>query len=252
MKNKQGFTLTEILLAVMIVGIIGVALASLTTAATRETGVARSRVVLRDNLSLAFRQLRRDVQSSTQVWYVKGKINSVSGTTAIPLLALQTNAKFDGTALVSGQSTTYITYCFVPGTKTKLDDGTTNVLPSGAKDGGAIWRRESTTPSWSNSTNRIPKCNVTGDSNFKVFLQNVKFIPPSAGYPAPFFRVAAWSGNSAFEGTYQSTETTLFTQNMGSQLMANLVLEVPSSPVVNDATEQIFFLPNQLEYRWKN
>ena len=34
MKNRKGFTLTEVLLAVMVVGLIGVALASLTTAAS--------------------------------------------------------------------------------------------------------------------------------------------------------------------------------------------------------------------------
>ena len=61
MKNNKGFTLTEILLAVMIVGIIGVALAALTTASSREAGVGRSRVLLRNNLSLAMRQLRQDV-----------------------------------------------------------------------------------------------------------------------------------------------------------------------------------------------
>lgn len=60
MTNKKGFTLTEILLAVMIVGIIGVALASLTTAASRESGVGRSKVMLRNNLSIALRQLRQE------------------------------------------------------------------------------------------------------------------------------------------------------------------------------------------------
>ena len=50
MKNNKGFTLTEILLAVMIVGIIGVALAALTTAASREGGVGRSKILLRNIL----------------------------------------------------------------------------------------------------------------------------------------------------------------------------------------------------------
>ena len=37
MKNKSGFTLTEVLLAVMVVGLIGVALASLTTVCDNKT-----------------------------------------------------------------------------------------------------------------------------------------------------------------------------------------------------------------------
>ena len=64
MKNNKGFTLTEVLLAAMIVGIIGIALAALTTAALREGGVGRSRLMLRNQLSLFLRQLRQDVRES--------------------------------------------------------------------------------------------------------------------------------------------------------------------------------------------
>lgn len=67
MKNNKGFTLTEILLAVMIVGVIGVALAALTTASVRESGVGRTRAVLRGQLSIALRQLRQDILQSTDV-----------------------------------------------------------------------------------------------------------------------------------------------------------------------------------------
>ena len=67
MSNKKGFTLTEILLAVMIVGIIGVALAALTTAALRESGVGRVRIMLRNQISLFLRQLRQDVRSAKSV-----------------------------------------------------------------------------------------------------------------------------------------------------------------------------------------
>ncbi len=72
MKNKKGFTLTEILLAVMIVGIIGVALAALSTAALRESGVGRVRLMLRNQVSLFLRQLRQDIRESESA--------SVSGT----------------------------------------------------------------------------------------------------------------------------------------------------------------------------
>lgn len=66
MNNKKGFTLTEVLLAAMIVGLIGIALAALTTAALRESGVGRVRLTLRNQASLFLRQLRQDVRESTR------------------------------------------------------------------------------------------------------------------------------------------------------------------------------------------
>ncbi len=66
MKNNKGFTLTEVLLAAMIVGLIGVTLAALTTAALRESGVGRVRLMLRNQASLFLRQLRQDVRASTK------------------------------------------------------------------------------------------------------------------------------------------------------------------------------------------
>lgn len=242
MKNKKGFTLTEILLAVMIVGIIGVALASLTTASSRESGVGRSRMVLRDNLSVALRQLRRDVQSSTRMLYARGPIASVSGTTAIPLLALGKGVTWGNEAL-PGQTASYITYCFVPGTQTKLVDGNTNVLPSGAKDGGTIYRRESSTMQWVGGNIAIPKCgNPATDSSFKVFLQNVKFLPSSSNYASPLFRIGFWNGEYLVSNSATN-------DNLGTQLMVNLVLEINSSPVVNDVTEEMFILPNSFAYK---
>lgn len=65
--NRQGFTLVEILLAVMIVGIIGLSLAAITTAALRESGVGRTRNILRNQLSVAIRQLRQDIQLANTV-----------------------------------------------------------------------------------------------------------------------------------------------------------------------------------------
>ncbi len=66
MNNKKGFTLMEILLAALIVGVIGIALAALTTAAVRESGVGRSHAVLRQQLSAALSQLRQDIAQSTE------------------------------------------------------------------------------------------------------------------------------------------------------------------------------------------
>ncbi len=67
MNNNKGFTLTEILLAAMIVGIIGVALAAITTAGVREGKVGRTKAVLRNQLSVALRQLRQDIAQSSNV-----------------------------------------------------------------------------------------------------------------------------------------------------------------------------------------
>ena len=64
MMNNKGFTLTEVLLAAMIVGIIGIALAALTTAALRESNIGRTRIMLRNQISLFLRQFRQDLQNS--------------------------------------------------------------------------------------------------------------------------------------------------------------------------------------------
>ena len=66
--NKQGFTLVEILLAVMILGIIGLSLAAITTAALRESSVGRTRIILRNQLSVAIRQLRQDIQLANTIY----------------------------------------------------------------------------------------------------------------------------------------------------------------------------------------
>ena len=67
MKNKKGFTLMEVLLAAMIVGVIGLALAALTTAAMRESGIGRTRALVRNQISYALRQLREDLNTSDVV-----------------------------------------------------------------------------------------------------------------------------------------------------------------------------------------
>lgn len=230
MTNKKGFTLTEILLAVMIVGIIGVALASLTTAAARESGVGRSKVMLRNNLSIALRQLRQDVQESTRVLYVRGKIDSATAGTDIPLLSLAKNEDIDGNVIGTGNS--YVTYCFVPGSKTAAPEGK-------ALSGGTIYRREGAV-SWSGNA---PSC--TYNTSTDVFLYNVKFIPPigSSGgdnyYPVPFFGPETYSVRDA-----STSAVSVRRKDLGSILQVRLITELDSTPVVNDAVEQIFMLPN--------
>jgi len=226
MKNKKGFTLTEVLLAVMIVGIIGVALAALTTAASRESGVGRSKVMLRNNLSIALRQLRRDVHESSRVLYVRG--NTVSSSSTTPLLALAKNVNQDGNEY-GADAASYITYCFVPGSTTKTSSDA-KVRPDGAKDGGKIYRRETNSNPMSGGT---PSCN-TSSSDSKVWLNNVKYIG-SGNYLVPLFQADGVSG------TYSASSSLT---NLGSVLRVNLITELPSNPVVNDVTEEIFVLPN--------
>lgn len=229
MMNKKGFTLTEILLAVMIVGIIGVALASLTTAASRESGVGRSKVMLRNNLSIALRQLRQDVQESTRVLYVRGRIDSTTRS-AIPLLALAKNEDIDGNSIGAGSS--YITYCFLPGNKAAAPNGQ-------ALSGGTIFRHVGSV-SWSGNA---PACSY--NTNTDVFLYNVKFIPPigSTGddnyYPVPFFGPETYSVKDN-----SSSAVSARRKDLGSILQVRLITELDSTPVVNDAVEQIFMLPN--------
>lgn len=67
MNNNKGFTLTEVLLAVMIVGLVGIALAALTGTAVRESNLGRTRMTLRNQASIALRQLRQDVHQASSV-----------------------------------------------------------------------------------------------------------------------------------------------------------------------------------------
>lgn len=216
MKHKHGFTLTEILLAVMVVALIGVALASLTTAASREGGSGRTRTVLRNSLSRAVSQLRQDVQDSSQVLYGgPGAIGSVSANTFVPLLVLAQNMGLDGQSF-NADSVSYVTYCFKIPTLITTNAGGTAIVPSGAIDGGIIYRKASDTIARA-ADGSLDMSNVcTGMT--EPFLNHVKFIPTN--YPVPFFQVDAFNA-----------------------LRIRLILELPSNPVVNDVTEEILYLP---------
>ncbi len=233
MRNNKGFTLTEILLAVMIVGIIGVALAALTTAASRESGVGRSKVLLRNNLSIALRQLRRDVQESSRVLYVRGNLGGSVGTTAVPLLMLGKRVDQGDGSFYSGAGASFVTYCFERGSANRTTSNAI-VLPSGAYDGGVITRYVSSSEKWNGT---VPSC--SGDSSSK-FLNNVKYMQTST-YSVPLFAVR---GLSATYNVKDSSNLTRVRQNLGSVLDVNLVTELASTPVVNDVTEETFILPN--------
>ena len=233
MKKNKGFTLTEILLAVMIVGIIGVALASLTTAASRESGVGRSRIVLHHQLSMALRQIRQDVQESSRLLYVHGGIDD-GETGQIPLLLLAKNVSLSGEPIFPFQPISYVLYCFSPGSITSVANGGPVQPAGGATDGGTITRQElSEEPSWSGVD---PQCG--GGS---TLLQNVKFISHRVNYMVPMFRIR----ESMYKYSIKdSTQDGSRAKNLGSVLQFRLIVEIPSSPVINEVVEELFALPH--------
>lgn len=173
MKNKRGFTLTEVLLAVMVVGLIGVALASLTTAATRESGVGRSKVMLRNNLSLFLRTLRDDINAAT---YINMGASSGPGSGTLIELCDDRTMLGEGIPSVSGMGC--VTYEFEKGSA-KGDAARSNqVVPSSATRGGTITR------------------------NGEIVLRNVKYVNNYEGYSSPYFkRVGTGTIGSALDIT---------------------------------------------------
>lgn len=217
MNNKQGFSLTEVLLAVMIVAIIGVALASLTTAASRESAIGSSRTVLRNKVSLAMRQIRQDIHNATAVLKIGGTL-TLSDTTAVPVLVLVKNADLSGSQILSNRSVEYVTYCFARGSTAAVPSG-------GAYSGGILYR---------NVTNSAPTSGSECSSLGNTFLPYVKYLPSSSGYSSPLFYALDHSG-----GSYTQSN------NLSGVLKINMVLEIPDSkPLVNDAVEELFLLPS--------
>lgn len=238
MKNNKGFTLTEILLATLVVAIIGISLASLTTAASRESGVGRSKVMLRNGISRAMRQLRQDLHESSRVLFVRGTIGETSDT-QIPLLLIGKNVRLDGTP-ITGTTRTYVLYCFAPGTITTTA-GETAVVPTGATDGGTIYRQvwSATSAYTFPDSSNAPTCQTLQDQD--IWLQHVKFIKNTINtYTVPLFQAEGYTGVYSIN---DNTDTNL-NHNLGSLLRVKLILELPSSPVVNDVTEEKFSLPN--------
>lgn len=221
MTNKKGFTLTEVLLAVMIVGLIAVALASLTRAAARESGIGRSKIMLRNNLSMFMRTLHGDMAKATRVEVMRGESNIGSG--AVTLVQLAQNVDRNGNLIlqttrsgstVTTQKAKWISYCFVRG------NDNANIQPSDAYRGGKIYRLE--------SESSYPSCSGSLSDNYLV-LTNVKYIPSSSsvGYFVPLFALDEFSRS----GTK-------------SLLRVQIITELPSTPVVNDVVEEIFAMPN--------
>lgn len=223
--RRRGFTLTEVLLAVMIVGLIGIALASLTRSAAREGGIGRSKILLRNNLASFMRTLRRDLASATVV-QATGELSLENNTSPVIVLKIGQNVQADGTTPVAldphQQSTKLITYCFVRGTNQ------TNIVPATAYRGGAIYRVESS------SQYDCPSAKMKGDY---LVLDNVKYIPyeNTFKYPVPFFGKDKFSRETQLNSNSDSKSSSLLT--------VRLITELDSTPVINDVIEETFSAP---------
>ncbi len=254
MKNKNGFTLTEILLAVMIVALIGVALASLTTSSTRFSTSGRARVVTRNAMSSFVRQLRQDVHEASQVLYVRGPFdypplaNSGPGIQTLsttPLLALAKNVDIEGGAIDDNQEKVYVVYCYFGNPTLKEEPGRTGasgriLYPEGSVL-GSIRRRvyKDEEPPF-NETGEINCGNVVDRKYYTVALEFVKFVRPNFGYPSPLFWVPGYR-NSAYSVKQEDTNRDV---NLGTQLHVNLIVELPSFPIIHEVLEESFMLPN--------
>ncbi|MBR3631750.1 MAG: prepilin-type N-terminal cleavage/methylation domain-containing protein [Elusimicrobiaceae bacterium] len=213
--GRRGFTLTEVLLAVMIVGLIGVALASLTRSAAREGGVGRSKILLRNNLASFVRTLRKDLASATVV-NATGIITA-SNSTPIKLLEIGQNVQADGVTPVAmdpnAPGAKKITYCFVRG------NNNTNIVPSSAYRGGAIYRVKGDTYS----------CPDSAMTSSNLVLNNVKYIPQGTttpNYPVPLF-----------------VRDNFSRADSPNLLTVRLITELDSTPIINDVINETFSAP---------
>ena len=224
---KKGFTLTEILLAVMIVGLIGGALASLSRGAARESGVGRSRVMLRNNLSLFMRMLRSDLEKTTYLAYAAGPLTNSADKVRVLQIGQGVNAagnalsvrnkdgnsvRLDATNLGDNNldGVRWITYCFKRGSTAAEPSELTTYT------GGVIWRLV--------STDKNASCTDASTPGEQV-LTNVKYIP-----------------NTSFEigGVSRKYPVPLFQQEKTGRLKVNLIVELTSEPIVNEVMEEEF------------
>ena len=198
MKNNKGFTLTEVLLAALIVGVMGVALASLSTSATREGGHGRTKMILRNQLSTAMRQLRQDIHGASSITFPSGK-----------LLRLEQNKDYKAGPPESSSSV-IIEYALVTTGATS-----SGVLPSGSMVGNKITR--------------------TVDGTSSTWLSNVKQIS-SPKYPK-FALIDQEENGAAANG------------GINSVLEVDIIVEVPSDPVINEVVHETFMLPHGIDVK---
>ncbi len=214
-KRRHGFTLTEVLLAVMIVGLIGVALASLTRSAAREGGIGRSKILLRNNLASFMRTLRKDLASATVV--NASGIITAGDSSPVKVLEIGQNVQADGETPVAmdprSPGAKKITYCFVRG------NNNNNIVPSAAYRGGAIYRVQADTYS----------CPSSAMISSNLVLSNVKYIPQGTttpNYPVPLFMRDNFSRSDS-----------------PNLLTVRLITELDSTPIINDVINETFSAP---------
>ncbi len=193
MNNKKGFTLTEVLLAAMVVGLLGVALAALTSSATKEGGRGRTRIILRNNLSMALRQLRQDIHGASSISFPSGKL-------------LEINQAYKA-GPDSAQNT------IVYELSTAGASAPAHIQPAGSTVGNVITRQ------------------VNGGTA-QPWLSNVKKI--SDEYPHFYLENAADSATSV---------------GINSVLRVDIIVEVPSNPVVNEVVHETFMLPHGIDVK---
>lgn len=229
----RGFTLMEVLLAMMIVGLIAIALASLTRAAGRANATGRSKVVMRNNLSSLTRQLRKDFAKASFVQRVKGPISQEdiagalgNGAPQILLFQLAQNVKLDGITKINGtEEKRYVSYCFEPtGLGSDLFSG--SVQPSGSRRYGKIYRYEKDNTFLTVGEDFCPSaaslCGNTLVCKAELVAENVKYIPDTDNYPVPLFeQITPWGGNDS-------------DLNGRAFIQANIILETVSGTIVEN------------------
>ncbi len=197
MKNNKGFTLTEVLLAALIVGVMGIALAALSTSATREGGHGRTKMILRNQLSTALRQLRQDIHGASRITFPFGK-----------LIRLEQEAAYRPGE--SGSSYSVIEYTLVT-----TGASSSGVVPAGSTIGNKITR--------------------TVDGSASTWLSNVKYIS-SPRYPKMALIDQEADGAAANGG-------------INSVLEVDIIVEVPSTPAINEVVHETLLLPHGIDVR---
>ena len=232
--GRCGFTLMEVLLAVMIVGLIGVALASLARSAARESGVGRSKILLRNNLASFMRTLRKDLSEATVVIpheEVTANDIETSAGNVVQVLKIGKNVTLDGEKVDESKSIQWILYCFKSGADTS------NIVPAGATRAGDIYRYDKEVSTFAS----VVECVQLGSNkrNGELILDNVKYIPNTGTdysfYPVPFFGKHTISRQLAGTGTGALNSSNLLT--------VHLITELPSTPIVNEVIEEEFTAP---------
>ena len=188
MKNNKGFTLTEVLLAALIVGIMGVALAALTSSATREGGHGRTRMILRNQLSTALRQLRQDIHGATSITFPENK-----------LIRIEQNEAYKAGP---GSSASVIEYAL----DTTGASSPTGTVPAGSTIGNKITRK-------------------VGNDAAQTWLSNVKKITSPEEYPSFAFVDQEENGAAANGGINSILEVKIIVEVAGTPAVNDVVHE---------------------------